>query len=61
MSDTRETWKQLDMGLDTRLVKAMIKIGIVSPTKVQKESIPFALQGKDVLSKFYLYKYFYLS
>jgi len=40
-----------DFGLDSRLVKALSKSGIQKPTLIQSSSIPFGLQGKDVLAK----------
>uniref|UniRef100_A0A0G4G2V5 RNA helicase n=1 Tax=Chromera velia CCMP2878 TaxID=1169474 RepID=A0A0G4G2V5_9ALVE len=37
--------------LDWRVTKAVLKMGISFPTVVQKEAIPIALEGKDVLLK----------
>lgn len=40
-----------ELGLDSRLVKALAKSGIQKPTLIQSSGIPFGLQGKDVLAK----------
>ena len=37
------------LGLDSRLSKAVAKLGYVYPTLVQAKCLPFALEGKDVL------------
>ena len=47
--DEEKTWSQRDFGLDTKLVKAMSKLGFIYPTMVQAKCIPIALQGKDAL------------
>ena len=39
------------LGLDLRLVKGLEKIGITSPTPIQSEAIPVALEGKDLIIK----------
>lgn len=39
------------LGLDLRLLKALRKLGLERPTKVQARCIPLALQGKDVLAR----------
>jgi len=52
MAAAREkTWSQRDFGLDSRLIKAIAKLGFACPTSVQEKCIPIALQGKDVLGK----------
>lgn len=43
------TFRQHDFGLDSRLIKAVSKLGFVYPTLVQSKSIPLALKGKDLL------------
>lgn len=37
-------------GLPTKLLHALTKIGFTTPTPVQAQAIPLALQGKDVLA-----------
>jgi ATP-dependent RNA helicase DDX56/DBP9 len=49
MLDKERSWIARDFGLNKRLVKAVSKLGYVYPTVVQAQSIPLALQGKDVL------------
>eukprot|EP00485_Elphidium_margaritaceum_P004017 CAMPEP_0202687736 /NCGR_PEP_ID=MMETSP1385-20130828/3372_1 /ASSEMBLY_ACC=CAM_ASM_000861 /TAXON_ID=933848 /ORGANISM="Elphidium margaritaceum" /LENGTH=735 /DNA_ID=CAMNT_0049342579 /DNA_START=49 /DNA_END=2256 /DNA_ORIENTATION=+ len=39
------------LGLDHRLVKALLKCGFIHPTMVQSEAIPIALQKKDILMR----------
>jgi ATP-dependent RNA helicase DDX56/DBP9 len=39
------------MNLDDRLLKAIAKLGWVSPTLIQEKGIPLFLEGKDVLAK----------
>ena len=39
------------MGLEPRLLKSIFKMGWVSPTPVQSQGIPIALEGSDVLTK----------
>lgn len=51
MSEPVEIQSFADLGLDNRLVKALSKQGIETPTMIQSSAIPFALQGKDVLAK----------
>eukprot|EP01083_Nonionella_stella_P289261 984401_1 len=44
--------KQFDsLGLDNRLVKALLKSGFIKPTTIQTQSIPIALQKKDILMR----------
>ena len=38
-----------DLHLDQRLLKAVDKMGFESPTPVQQQAIPLALQGRDLL------------
>ena len=47
--DKEKTWFQRDFSLDSRLIKALSKLGFAYPTFVQSKSIPIILQGKDVL------------
>lgn len=42
-------FKQL--GLNDEIVKSVTKMGFVKPTEVQKASIPFVLDGKDLIVK----------
>ncbi|NWS49492.1 DDX56 helicase, partial [Probosciger aterrimus] len=37
------------MGLDPRLLRAVAELGWASPTSVQAEAIPLALEGRDLL------------
>ena len=39
------------MGLDPRLLKAVFRIGWTTPTPVQSQGIPLALEGNDILTK----------
>ena len=39
------------MGLDPRLLKAVFKVGWNTPTPVQSQGIPLALEGNDILTK----------
>ena len=47
--DAQKGWH--DLGLDSRLVKAALKLHWQSPTLVQSEAIPLALKGRDILAK----------
>ncbi len=38
-----------DLGLDPKVLKAVAETGYTTPTPIQAEAIPHALQGKDVL------------
>lgn len=40
-----------ELGLDPRLVRALIKKGIKKPTPIQQSAIPFILEGKDVIAR----------
>eukprot|EP00775_Hariotina_reticulata_P003974 gene3974-4227_t len=40
-----------DTGLDPRILRALSKQGLTTPTTVQAAAIPAALQGKDVLAR----------
>eukprot|EP01083_Nonionella_stella_P043418 117122_1 len=47
-----EVKQQFDsLGLDHRLVKALLKSGFIKPTTVQMKSIPIALQKKDIMMR----------
>ena len=37
-----------DLALDSRILQAIAKEGFASPTPVQAEAIPLALEGKDI-------------
>ncbi len=39
------------MNLDDRILKAVAKLGWMSPTLIQEKGIPLILEGKDVLAK----------
>ncbi|KAK9280259.1 hypothetical protein L1049_013947 [Liquidambar formosana] len=47
--DEDQTFEEL--GLDPRLVRALIKKGIEKPTPIQRVAIPFILEGKDVVAR----------
>ncbi len=38
-----------DLGLPSNIVKSVEKIGFTTPTPIQEQAIPVALQGKDIL------------
>lgn len=38
-----------DMGLDARLLQALVTENFSTPTPVQSKAIPLALEGKDIL------------
>jgi superfamily II DNA/RNA helicase len=38
-----------DLALDPRVLKAVAEAGYTTPTPIQAQAIPHALQGKDVL------------
>lgn len=40
-----------DLGLDSRILQAIAKEGFISPTPVQAQSVPLALEGKDILGQ----------
>ena len=40
-----------ETGLDPRLLRALSKKGFASPTPVQAETIPKALEGKDIVAR----------
>jgi ATP-dependent helicase YprA (DUF1998 family) len=39
------------LGLDTRLLQAIVKQNFEKPTPVQAKAIPLAIQGRDVLAR----------
>jgi ATP-dependent RNA helicase DDX56/DBP9 len=39
------------LGLDSRLLQGIVKLGFKHPTLVQQKAIPLALSGKDVLAR----------
>ena len=40
-----------DLGLDARLLQAIAKEGFSTPTPVQTETIPAALEGRDIVAR----------
>ncbi|XP_074308880.1 DEAD-box ATP-dependent RNA helicase 16 isoform X3 [Silene latifolia] len=40
-----------DIGLDPRLIRALTKKGLQTPTPIQRVAIPLILEGKDVLAR----------
>ncbi|KAB1216280.1 DEAD-box ATP-dependent RNA helicase 16 [Morella rubra] len=40
-----------DVGLDPRLIRALIKKGIEKPTPIQRVAVPLILEGKDVVAR----------
>lgn len=40
-----------DLGIEVRFLKALQKVGFVEPSPIQRDMIPPALQGKDVLGQ----------
>ncbi|ORX69300.1 DEAD-domain-containing protein [Linderina pennispora] len=50
MSDTEEAPKSFaDIGVMTQLCEACDKLGFKAPTEIQRDAIPWALQGRDVI------------
>lgn len=41
----------VDLGLDARLLQAVVKQNFLKPTLVQSKAIPLALEGKDILGE----------
>ncbi|HKM54000.1 MAG TPA: DEAD/DEAH box helicase, partial [Isosphaeraceae bacterium] len=39
------------LGLDDRLVKAIVELGYEEPTPIQREAIPPLLEGKDLVGQ----------
>ena len=48
-ADTPVTVTFAELGLDPKIIKALDDMGYVTPTPIQAEAIPPALQGRDVL------------
>ena len=40
------------MGLDSRLIQAIVRENFSNPTDIQAKSIPLTLEGKDILGEF---------
>lgn len=40
-----------DLGLDARLIRALLKKKIEKPTPIQEHAIPHILEGKDVVAR----------
>jgi len=55
MTETGEEEKKIfpfhEMGLDDRILKAIAKLGWVSPTLIQERAIPLIIEGKDLLAR----------
>ncbi|EGC36067.1 hypothetical protein DICPUDRAFT_32400 [Dictyostelium purpureum] len=49
LMDLETTFDQ--MGLDSRILRALKKMGFKNPSLVQSKAIPLSLQGKDILAK----------
>ncbi|XP_057949544.1 DEAD-box ATP-dependent RNA helicase 16 [Malania oleifera] len=47
--DEEQSFEQL--GLDPRLIRALLKKGIDKPTPIQRAAIPLILEGKDVVAR----------
>ena len=47
-SDTGQTPSFESLGLDTRLLQAIVREGLSKPTPIQAQIIPLALDGKDI-------------
>jgi ATP-dependent RNA helicase DDX56/DBP9 len=39
------------LGIDVRLRKAVARMNIVTPTEIQRQSLPLSIEGKDLLVK----------
>ncbi|KFK30125.1 hypothetical protein AALP_AA7G220200 [Arabis alpina] len=40
-----------ELGLDSRLIRALTKKGIEKPTSIQQSAIPYILEGKDIVAR----------
>ncbi|MCH9003234.1 MAG: DEAD/DEAH box helicase, partial [Planctomycetes bacterium] len=40
-----------ELGIETRFLQALRKMGFVDPTDIQKSMIPLALEGRDILGQ----------
>jgi ATP-dependent RNA helicase DeaD len=49
--EAKEMNKFKNLGLNDSLVKSIKRLGFTQPTKIQKDSIPLILQGKDVIGE----------
>ena len=47
--DEEATFKSL--GLDTRILQGIAKLGFAHPTAVQAKAVPLALEGRDILAR----------
>lgn len=50
-SKTKEDDSFAGLGLDARLLQSIAKQNFKAPTLVQKEAIPLAIKGRDVLAR----------
>ncbi|KAF7828591.1 DEAD-box ATP-dependent RNA helicase 16 [Senna tora] len=59
-NSTKETVRQYEdvedqtfeeLGLDARLIRALLKKGIKEPTPIQRVAVPLVLEGKDVVAR----------
>ncbi len=39
------------LGLDSSIVDALAKVGIIDPTPIQQEAIPLVIEGKDIIGR----------
>lgn len=39
------------LGLDSSIVDALAKVGIIDPTPIQEEAIPLVIEGKDIIGR----------
>ncbi|KAG6646121.1 hypothetical protein CIPAW_08G171700 [Carya illinoinensis] len=49
--DEEEDLSFEELGLDPRLIRALIKKGIEKPTPIQRVAVPLILEGKDVVAR----------
>ncbi|KAG6645822.1 DEAD-box ATP-dependent RNA helicase 16 [Carya illinoinensis] len=49
--DEEEDLNFEELGLDPRLIRALIKKGIEKPTPIQRVAVPLILEGKDVVAR----------
>lgn len=47
----KDIFKSSNPSLDSRILRAVAKLGFYEPTLVQETAIPLALEGKDILAR----------